>query len=346
MMRLISPTRPTSTRAHTASPQERASRSPRTPQRRNDVRTVGERLARVASSAHTPSHSKTGAHKRSESTTDLHNHPLPEQLLREQQEAVNASHKRQRIAPLAASVSNPAFQFPARVSPHVPSGSATSSALGRGVTSRAHRPSSSAMRHRLPVSRAGHARIASMPEQLHHLHEHYVPVRSHDPIPTGTFVNNKSSRQPAADAMLRPVHHVPSTPVVQTPRSHMRTQSREMLQRPSPLPSPSPRALCAHRRSISHSTAELSIPVPTSHDRTSGMTTPPAGVAPFPVTPKSMGSQSMSYGDYLIMSPSPQPRTTTQRRTQQQSPSHSGLNAQGFSPTRTRVRPLWAQQQR
>ena len=214
-------------------------------------------------------------------------------------------HKRRRLAaPESAS-----FQFPPR------------SSLTQGL---GHAPHT---RRRLPAARAGHARIASMPEQRH---GHYVPVRGHDAVPEA------ASLHPAADAMLR----LASTPAVHTPRSHVRTQSRDdqdaMLLPP---------AMRTHRRSVSHSTAELNVPV--SHDRTSGITTPPAGVAALPVTPKSMGSQSMSYGDYLIMSPSPRPRMHPHRHADTL-PVSPPRQRTWFpdTPGRRGVRPLWAQPSR
>lgn len=214
----------------------------------------------------------------------------------------NDLHKRRRLAAAAPA----SFQFPPR------------SSLAQGLGIAPH------TRRRLPAARAGHARIASMPEQRH---EHYVPVRGQDPVP------DMASLHPAADAMLR----LASTPAVQTPRSHVRTQSRD--DQDAMLLSPAART---HRRSISHSTAELNVPV--SHDRTSGMTTPPAGVAALPVTPKSMGSQSMSYGDYLIMSPSPRPRMHPPRHAD--TLPVSPLRQRAWfpdTPGRRGVRPLWAQ---
>lgn len=214
-------------------------------------------------------------------------------------------HKRRRLAP---SPSAP-FQFPPR----------SSLAQGPGLAPHSRR--------RLPAARAGHARIASMPEQRH---EHYVPVRGQDAVP------QVASLHPAADAMLR----LASTPAVHKPRSHVRTQSRDD-QDATQLPP----AMRTHRRSVSHSTAELNVPV--SHDRTSGITTPPAGVAALPVTPKSMGSQSMSYGDYLIMSPSPRPRMHPHRHADTLPISPPRQRAwPPDTPGRRGVRPLWAQPSR
>ena len=214
-------------------------------------------------------------------------------------------HKRRRLAPSPSA----SFQFPPR----------SSLAQGPGL---APHP-----RRRLPAARAGHARIASMPEQRH---EHYVPVRGQDTVP------QVASLHPAADAMLR----LASTPAVHKPRSHVRTQSRDD-QDAMQLPP----AMRTHRRSVSHSTAELNVPV--SHDRTSGITTPPAGVAALPVTPKSMGSQSMSYGDYLIMSPSPRPRMHPHRHADTLPISPPRQRAwPPDTPGRRGVRPLWAQPSR
>ena len=217
----------------------------------------------------------------------------------------NESHKRRRLAAAAPA----SFQFPPR------------SSLAQGLGIAPH------TRRRFRAARAGHARIASMPEQRY---EHYVPVRGQDPVPDMPLLH------PAADAMLR----LASTPAVHTPRSHVRTQSRDdqdaMLLPP---------AMRTHRRSVSHSTAELNVPV--SHDRTSGITTPPAGVAALPVTPKSMGSQSMSYGDYLIMSPSPRPRMHPHRHADTLPISPPRQRAwPPDTPGRRGVRPLWAQPSR
>lgn len=116
-----------------------------------------------------------------------------------------------------------------------------------------------------------------------------------------------------------------------------------------------------HRRSASHSAQDTLVPIPTSHDRSGAITTPPAGTnSMMPSTPKTIGNH-FSYGEYLNMSPSPQPRSAHSRLTSSERrpgpmlpdgkpPNEAApLRARGHARHRSddlgfrHARPLWAQ---
>ena len=116
-----------------------------------------------------------------------------------------------------------------------------------------------------------------------------------------------------------------------------------------------------HRRSASHSAQDTLVPIPTSHDRSGAITTPPADTSStMPSTPKTIGNH-FSYGEYLNMSPSPQPRSTHSRLISSERrpgpmlpdgklPSEATpLRARGHARHRSddlgfrHARPLWAQ---
>lgn len=310
---------------------------PSTPPRRvpttppsGTVRTpsTSERLTRLASAPQMGSPHHTHPHM-----SDLHNHPTPDLLRREQQgvlaDSYGMSPKRRRVGPAA---SNPPFRFPA--SPHrLPNGHVASSlAQGLGLTQRMTGPPQASS---APISssgvRYGHSRIASMPEWPN---DTFVPVRGHDPV-SRPSANAVWSHTPGADAMVSP-HRGSAYAAgrsLHQPASHLRT---------NPAHTRAEKRV-GHQRSMSQGTAGLGTSMRFLHDRSSSITTPPAAPPSQPVTPKTMHPH-MSYGEYLNMSPSPQPRSQTRPR--------RGMAAENVlrSPTRTptstskrSMPPLWAQ---
>ena len=246
---------------------------------------------------------------------DVHNHPAPAQLRREQQTA--RTPKRRRVV-------HGEFRFPA-TSPHrehaqrLPNGHVASSLaqdLGLCVPRMTPR--------RMPISR-GHARIASMPSMPYRYQDHYVPVRGADPV----------MHAPDRSAL----------PFAGTPHSHLRMQSAPRSAGGDGAVAASPPASRTHRRSISHSTVET-VP-PMSHARTSGITTPPAASLTPPMTPRTMGH--FEYGEYLNTSPSTRPRAPLPRvrgapdvlKLSPPRAGHKRLRSDDFG-TRSAARPLWA----
>lgn len=308
---------------------------PRTPPSASgNKRTASEALSEAAAAPQLGSSHRAGSH-----STDLHNHPTPVQLLREQQSARQESYgpspKRTRTThapsetfsvPLAPAAP---FRFP--VSPvHAPRpNGAASFQYNYGMTPRA----TMVPRH-TPFSRPGHARMASMPEPHK---DHYVPVRSYDPVPPPASVPVSSE-----PALMRPWAGAPRG--FQALRNHVRAASSDTT---APLSR-------KHRRSISHGALDSNsmTPRPVSHDRSSSITTPPAGESALPVTPKTMNG-SLSYGEFLNISPSPQPRGGLRVRgapdvlppSPPWGPTASAPMADRQShPTGARgARPLWAQ---
>lgn len=366
------------------------------PQDHYASQTARERLARVASAPQLGS-----PHHRTQKSSDLHNYPTSELLLREQKGVADVSHKRRRLASSTSPQtsipsSSSTFRFPAPASSsssstlssppfpvsrqahgsrqfaglngHRSASSASAASHGLGVACATSYPATFAPR-RVPISHSGHVRNASMPE-ARRAHDHYVPIRGSDPVPsTATLSSSAASRTdlgllcPPADPAQRHAHISSAPHDNHVPRSHVRTQGRH-LHPPQP-------GVRSHRRSISHSTVELSRPVfhshdrndrfttplagvaslPTSNERGGSITTPPAGAASLPDTPKSMGSKSLNHGDYLVMSPSPEPHTHTRdgyasrQAIKPSTPQRHAVARMRMSevPNARSVCPLWAQ---
>lgn len=295
-------------------------------------RTASEALLEAADAPQLGSAHRSGSH-----STDLHNHPTPLQLLREQRnarhESYGSSPKRVRHASTASGESfhtpPSSLRFP--VSPaRAPRSGMTSFAYGAGMKPR------TAATPRRPFSRPGHVRMASMPEAHQ---DHYVPVRSYDPVPPQAPLPAAMSEM----AMMRPWPVPPRG--FQALRSHVRGASSDTT---VPLSR-------KHRRSISHGGMDSSAitPRPVSHDRSSRVTTPPTGEPTLPVTPKTMNG-NLSYGEFLNISPSPQPRGSLRVRGAPDvlplSPPgganalpHRSTDRHAQSMTARGARPLWAQ---
>jgi len=298
------------------------------PSTSGNKRTASEALSEAAAAPQLGSLHRAGSH-----STDLHNHPTPVQLLREQhnarQETYGPSPKRARTshtsetfaAPLAPAAP---FRFP--VSPaHPPRPSAAASfTYNYGMT-----PRTTMLPRHAPLSRPDHMRMASMPEPHK---DPYVPVRGYDPVPPAS----------SEAAWTRPWAGAPRG--FQALRSHVRAASSDAA---APLSR-------KHRRSVSHGALDSNMitPRPVSHDRSSSIMTPPAGESALPVTPKTMNG-NLSYGEFLNISPSPQPRGGRHVRgapdvlplSPPSAPIASALPTERQShPTVPRgARPLWAQ---
>lgn len=312
------------------------SRAPRTPSRRYTAvpstppsassgtkRTASEALSEAADAPQLGSSHRAGSR-----SMDLHNHPTPTQLLREQRHARHETYapspKRARNEPAMPSGS---CRFPVSPGRTPRPTSAASFPYNVGMTPRTALTS----RHP-PFSRPGHARMASMPESHR---DHYVPVRSYDPVPSHVASSDA--------ALMRPWHGAPRG--FQAIRSHVRAASSDIS---APLSR-------THRRSVSHGAMDSNTitPRPISHDRSSSMKTPPSGDSALPVTPKTMHG-SLSYGEFLNISPSPQPRGGLRVRGAPDvlplsppfgptaSPSRTADRPSHFTAPRG-ARPLWAQ---
>ncbi|WFD19519.1 hypothetical protein MCAP1_001751 [Malassezia caprae] len=304
-------------------PSRHSSAVPHTPPSASgNKRTASEALSEAAAAPQLGSSHRAGSH-----STDLHNHPTPVQLLREQhnarQESYGPSPKRARTSHAPETFAVP-FRFP--VSPvHPPRPSAAGPlTYNYGMTPRA-----AVLPRHAPLSRPGHMRMASMPEPHR---DTYVPVRGYDPVPPAS----------SEAAMMRPWAGAPRG--FQALRSHVRAGSTDMT---APLSR-------KHRRSISQGALDSNMitPRPVSHDRSSSMKTPPAGDSALPVTPKTMNG-SLSYGEFLNISPSPQPRGGLRVRgapdvlplSPPLAPAASALptDRQSHPPAPRGARPLWAQ---
>lgn len=271
----------------------------------NATATTSERLSRLASTPQlgSPRHA-------SHAHADLHNHPPPEMLQREWQGASrpwagmpSPSPKRRRV--LASTLG--------AVTPGQPPPS-----LGQnlGLTPRSIPPAldtvhgSPSLRLRSPSARAGHARMASMPETYY---DGFVPIRGQDPVPHATPSHEawRTRRRPEAESAER---------FAFPPASHVRG-------RPSPKP---PRSVTKHRRSVSQSAMDVNTPRPLSQAGSSHWVTPPAVTAAVPMTPKTLHTV-LTFGEYGNTSPSPFPRAQSSRIT-------SG-DATALSPPRATARP-------